>query len=242
MTSAYRPTISVLVSHCNPLIACGVASALRNQGDFNVLVEDHGDDPSTVDADLPEVDVLIADYQLAMNAAAARRDCLETRRASAPRIMVLSSSDGEWRVRSALDAGVFGYVVTSRPLHEIVEGVRSLHRGMRYLCPLAAARMAESYMSQQLTPREGEVLKVLGAGVSNKIIAKQLDMEVGTVKSHLRSMMSKLNAHNRTEIVAIALTRGLIPRHAPEAQDEPREASSPQVSTQRTLRVAELAA
>lgn len=242
MTSANHSTISVLVSHSNPLIACGVSSALREQGDFTVLIEPQLSDVPRSRTLAADVDVLIADYQLAMDAAKAQRDSIGGRHGRSPKIMVLSSNDGEWRVRTALDAGVFGYVVTSRPLHEIVEGVRSLHRGTRYLCPLAAARMAESYMSQQLTPREGEVLKALGAGVSNKIIAKQLDMEVGTVKSHLRSMMSKLNAHNRTEIVAIALTRGLIPRGSVETRQGARPASAPGPSNLRLDSVAELTA
>ena len=242
MTSANHSTISVLVSHSNPLIACGVSSALREQGDFLVLVERQLGDVTQGCTRQADVDVLIADYQLAMDTAIAQRESKHGQQHPSPKIMVLSSNDGEWRVRSALDAGVFGYVVTSRPLHEIVEGVRSLHRGTRYLCPLAAARMAESYMSQQLTPREGEVLKALGAGVSNKIIAKQLEMEVGTVKSHLRSMMSKLNAHNRTEIVAIALTRGLIPRGSAEAQQGARPASTPEPSNLRLDSVAELTA
>jgi DNA-binding NarL/FixJ family response regulator len=242
MTSANHSTISVLVCHSNPLIACGVASALREQEDFEVFVESRLGDVLHGCASATDVDVLIADHQLAIDTARAQRDGENRQRGRPPRIMVLSSNDGEWRVRSALDAGVFGYVVTSRPLHEIVEGIRALHRGARYLCPLAAARMAESCMSQQLTPRESEVLQVLGAGVSNKIIAKQLDMEVGTVKSHLRSMMSKLNAHNRTEIVAIALTRGLIPRGGPQAREAARAAARPESSNLRLGSVAELTA
>jgi len=242
MTSAIYPPIGVLVCHSNPLIACGVASALREQGDFRVLVEDPNDEDQRDRCDLVDVDVLIADYELAMGAATAQREGADGRSGRSPRIMVLSSNDGEWRVRSALDAGVFGYVVTSRPLHEIVEGVRSLRRGSRYLCPLAAARMAESYMSQQLTPREGDVLKALGAGVSNKIIAKQLAMEVGTVKSHLRSMMSKLNAHNRTEIVAIALTRGLIPRNSQDTEQMAHPTSASGNTSLRVERIAELTA
>jgi DNA-binding NarL/FixJ family response regulator len=241
MTASLPPTISVLVSHSNPLIACGVASALRDQGDFAVAVGDRIGGTSHDARDPADVDVVIADYQFAVDAAQAQRACAGPH-GRLPKIMVLSSSDGEWRVRSALDAGVFGYVLSSRPLHEIVEGVRSLHRGMRYLCPLAAARMAESFMGQQLTPRESDVLKALGAGWSNKIIARQLTMEVGTVKSHLRSMMSKLNAHNRTEIVAIALTRGLIPRRMPQAQGDGQEPTVPGMQGRRFTPVAAVAA
>jgi len=238
VTSAHRPLINVLISHANPLIASGLAAALRDQDDFTARVLDP--DGPLAPADLREIDVLVADYPFAMTIAGAQHAAIEGPPARAPRIMVLSSNDGEWRVRSALDAGVLGYVVTSRPLHEIVEGVRALHRGRRYLCPCTAARMADSYMSQALTRREAEVLKALGAGVSNKTIARQLGMEVGTVKSHLRSMMSKLNAHNRTEIVAIALTRGLTPRHAAHADDERRTAPMPPALAKRMGHVAEM--
>lgn len=240
MTSAHRPAINVLICHANPLIAYGLAAALRDQDDFTARVLDQ--DGHLAPADLLETDVLVADYPFAMAIAGGQHASLEGARARSPRIMVLSSNDGEWHVRSALDAGVLGYVVTSRPLQEIVEGVRALHRGLRHLCPVTAARMADSYTSQALTRREAEVLEALGTGVSNKVIAKQLGMEVGTVKSHLRSMMSKLNAHNRTEVVAISLTRGLTPGHARDADDERPISPMPAASARRTGRAAEMTA
>ena len=128
-------------------------------------------------------------------------------------MLVVSHRHAEADVRRALEAGVQGYLPLDCETSELVESVIALHRGQRALGRMVAQRMAESFDHEGLTDRELEVLRLVVAGDANKSIAKKLDIAVGTVKVHVRSIMGKLGARTRTEAASAARPDGAGHRH-----------------------------
>jgi len=102
--------------------------------------------------------------------------------------------------------------------------VRLAHRGTRHLGPEAAARLADSFARDQLTPREEAVLALVVEGLSNKAIAQRLDIALGTVKAHLKAAFAKLGVRGRTEAVVAAERRGLLREGAAAPADAPQRA------------------
>ncbi|HSI49487.1 MAG TPA: response regulator transcription factor [Ideonella sp.] len=127
-------------------------------------------------------------------------------------IMVVSMTGQETDVRSALAAGVRGYVLIDCSADDIVNAARALAAGRRHLCTAATLLMADSLAQPTLTMRESEVLALVFRGNNNKEVARALDISVGTVKSHVRGLLMKLGARCRTEALWIASQRGLIAR------------------------------
>ena len=196
---------NILVMHHDPLLRAGLVAALRQHAAFEVFV----DDADAASPDQPEIDVVIADYSHAMRLAdsavrAARRPL------AAARIMALTSNDREADIRRAIEAGVQGYLLLGGPLSELIEGVTTVANGVRYLGRSVAQRMADSLTRTSLTSREIEVLQLVVTGESNKAIARELHIELGTVKSHMTAIMTKLNATSRTQAAGIASARGLV--------------------------------
>ncbi len=139
-------------------------------------------------------------------------------RTMGPKVVVIAGIDREWEIRSALERGVRGYLLVGCSLEELVEGVRVVHRGARYLSPQVATRLAESISLEPLTSREEEVLRLVVEGLCNKAVARQLGIAVGTVKSHLKSAFDKLRVESRTQAIAMVDRRGLLSQQ--RARDE----------------------
>jgi DNA-binding NarL/FixJ family response regulator len=191
--------LQVLVMHDAPLVALGLAGALRQHPDFAVSV--HG-----IDADPSAADVVIADYDGGVAWA------LQAREHAHPtcRVMVVTTIDREREVRAALEAGVHGYLLLGCQLQELADGIRSVARGARSLCAAVSDRLADSLIHEALTRRELDVLQRIAEGRGNKAIASDLDIAVGTVKTHVKAILGKLDACSRTEAAAVAARRGLI--------------------------------
>jgi DNA-binding NarL/FixJ family response regulator len=165
----------------------------------------------------PLVDVVIADYNNAMLLAEIDVRKMHGQFAE-PRILALTADDREADIRRALQAGIRGYLLLGGSLHELIEAVRAVGNGARYLCPAVAERLAESLAGVTLTLRENEVLRHVAEGQSNKAIAKHLAIELGTVKSHVSAIMTKLGASSRTQAASIAVTRGLVSQRRPRSE------------------------
>lgn len=202
MNSSLHDPCRVLVMHAEPLIAAGLASALRQCPGLTVHV------PAAEERAAAEVDVIVADYAQGLRLAAIPG----ARPPSRPpaRVLVITAHDREHEVRLALEAGVHGYLLLDCPIQELIAGVRALERGSRYLCLAVAQRMAESLTREALTPREADVLRLLVRGQCNKTIAKQLGIAVGTVKAHVKAIMGKLDSSSRTQAASVAVQRGLV--------------------------------
>lgn len=126
------------------------------------------------------------------------------------RIIMLTTSDGDAEIQRALRAGAAAYVLKSMPKDELLSVVRSVHVGGRHIPPAVAARLAEHLGEVDLTNRELEVLELIRDGYRNKQIADQLAIAETTVNFHIKNLVEKLGANDRTHAVTIALRRGLL--------------------------------
>jgi len=124
--------------------------------------------------------------------------------------MIVTQCDKEHHVRIAMDSGVQGYVLQGCEVQELEHAVQLLKRGMRYLSASLTSCVADSLRREHLTNRETEVLKLVAAGYGNKAIARELGIGLGTVKSYVKTVMSKLDANGRTQAVVVADQRGLL--------------------------------
>jgi two-component system NarL family response regulator len=126
------------------------------------------------------------------------------------KILVMTMYDNEEDVFRSLEAGAIGYILKSSTREEIISAIRSVSRRERYLPEELKQKLALRAATATLTRRETEVLELLRLGVTNKEIAATLDVAPGTVKTHVRVILTKLGAMSRTEAVSIALQRGLL--------------------------------
>jgi DNA-binding NarL/FixJ family response regulator len=126
------------------------------------------------------------------------------------RILILSTSDGDDDVYRALQAGVSGYILKSSPGEQLLPALHAIMRGERWIPPEVARSLANRSLREELSPREVQVLEELAAGGSNKEIAAVLNITEHTVKAHLKNILAKLPARDRTEAVTVALQRGII--------------------------------
>jgi DNA-binding NarL/FixJ family response regulator len=196
--------IKVLIAHSDPLIAAGLAATLRRRRDFEVVgCGLKSDSADSTESHSPSRDVVVADYDSGLRLTAAKHAWMD-------RVMILTPSDSEAKICQALAQGVRGYLLLGCALEELMDGLRSINAGGVALGPLVASRIAHRMKQDPLTRREEEILGHMMMGLSNKRIASQLAVAVGTVKTHVKSILLKLDAASRTEAVAIAQRRGIL--------------------------------
>jgi DNA-binding NarL/FixJ family response regulator len=192
--------IKVLIAHSNPLISAGLSATLGNQADFGVAA--HSDELCASPSETPSLfpaDIIVTDYNSGLQFAALCH-----------RVVMLTHIDSEAKICHALEQGARGYLLLDCGLQELLDSLRSVHAGGIALAPLAAARVADHMQQQVLTSRESQVMHQLRMGLSNKAIASKLTVSEETVKTHVKSILKKLDATSRTAAVAIAQRRGLL--------------------------------
>lgn len=196
------PTIpsAVHIIHTDPVMTAGLHAILADRQEWRVSTH-----PSQPEA-RQVARMLVADYDTGL-ALARRPEHAGLRR---PSVLIVTQLDKEWEVRLAMDAGVHGYVLQSCSQDELLEAVASLVQGQRYLSESVTRSVADSLSRETLTGRETDVLQLLAEGCCNKSIARRLGIGVGTVKTHVKGVMSKLDATARTHAVVVATQRGLI--------------------------------
>jgi DNA-binding NarL/FixJ family response regulator len=187
--------IKVLIVHSDPLIAAGLEATLARMREFEMTVAGA--------LRLPPVDVVIADYDSGLRMIAAGSS-------NSRRVMILTHSDSEAKICHALEQGARGYLLLGCTLQDLAAGLRSVYLGGIALGPLVASRIADRMKQQALTRREGDILRHMMLGMSNKAIASKLTLAVGTVKTHVKSVLEKLDASSRTQAVSIAQRRGIL--------------------------------
>jgi DNA-binding NarL/FixJ family response regulator len=126
------------------------------------------------------------------------------------RFIVLTTYQGDVQALRALKAGAAGYLLKNMMRKELLETIRIVHAGRRRIPPEIAAELADHVTEDALTDREVDVLRKVATGNSNKIIASQLNVSEATVKGHMKSILSKLGANDRTHAVTIAMKRGFL--------------------------------
>jgi DNA-binding NarL/FixJ family response regulator len=196
--------IKVLIEHRDPFIAAGLVSLLRQQRDFEIVAGSRILIAKATGPLSPSAHVAVADYDSGLR-------LLESADAGSPRVLILTHHESAAKIRRVLERGVHGYLLLGCSLQELISALRSLSVGAVALGPLVVGRMVDWMKQQALTSREEDILRQVMLGLSNKGIARKLSLAVGTVKTHVKSILRKLDATSRTEAVAIAQRRG-IPR------------------------------
>jgi len=196
-TPTSNDSIRVRVLHTDPIVAAGIGMALRLHPGFDIHPQDG-----------PGVDVFVCDHMTGL--ALARDQRRSALMSTAPRCLVLTPLDSERCVREAFEAGVHGYLLSGSPIDDLLDAIRSVAQGRRYLSVRVAQRMVDSVAHESLTPRETEVLHLLAEGSCNKDVARRLNIRLSTVKAHVKAIMAKLEVTSRTHAVSIAAKRGLV--------------------------------
>lgn len=204
-----QTSIRVFCVDDHPLLREGISAVINNQSDMSLVAEsanggeaiqkfrEHRPDVTLMDLRLPDmsgIDALIA----------IRADFPEAR------VIMLTTFEGDVEIQRSLEAGARGYLLKSMPPKELVEGIRQVYAGRKWIPPELAAHLAEHLGEEALTERETEVLQHIAGGNRNRDIAERLFISEETVKVHIKHIMEKLGATDRTQAVAIAVRRGII--------------------------------
>jgi DNA-binding NarL/FixJ family response regulator len=201
--------IRVLAVDDHPLLREGIAALIGSEDDMELIGEAANGREALNLFRKYQPDVTLMDLQMPeMNGI----DAIGAIRGEFPdaRIIVLTTHPGDVQVSRALKAGARGYLLKGMLRKELLETIRAVHAGQKRLSGEAAAEIAEHLADNSLTPREIDVLRLVGAGNANKEIGARLSLTEVTVKSHVKNILAKLGANDRTHAVTIALKRGII--------------------------------
>jgi DNA-binding NarL/FixJ family response regulator len=201
--------IRILCVDDHPVLREGIAAILASETDM-VLVAEAGNGREAIEqfrAHRP--DITLMDLQMPVMSGG---EAILAIRKEFPdaRIIVLTTYSGDVQADRAFRAGAYGYLLKNMLRKELVETIRTVHSGRRRIPPEIAVEMAEHHADDALTEREIDVLRQVASGNANKIIADHLEISEETVKAHMRKILSKLGANDRTHAVAIAVKRGII--------------------------------
>jgi DNA-binding NarL/FixJ family response regulator len=201
--------IKIMVVEDHFLVRIGLVSATEVEPDMEVVAESDNGRQAIDLYRRKRPDVVIMDLRLpGMTGTETTR--MLTREFPNARVLILSTFGGDEDIYQALQAGAWGYVMKDMPRPQLLEAIRTVHSGRRFIPPQIAVRLAERLPNSELTPRELDVLKLLAKGLLNKEIAASLAIAEGTVKVHVINILGKLQANDRTEAVTLALKRGII--------------------------------
>ena len=201
--------VRVLVVDDHPLLREGVAAVLTGKSDLTIVGE-AGDGREAIEKFRAlQPDVTVMDLQMPLMSGI---DAMRAIRLEAPKacIVVLATLAGDVLARRALQAGACAYVLKERVREELSDIIREVYRGTKRIEPAIALQIADHADNPTLTAREIEVLQLVAVGNSNKLIAQTLTVSEETIKTHVKNLIAKLGARDRTHAVTLSVRRGII--------------------------------
>lgn len=202
--------IRVLIVEDHLVARLGISTVVSTEPDMVVVAEATNGEQAVELHHRHKPDITLMDIRLsgALDGVGASRAILAERPTA--RIIALTTYAGDGDIRRALEAGVRGYLTKEALKDELLTAIRAVHAGRRYLASPVAVQLAEHMSDDALTTREQDVLTMVARGFSNKRVADALDISEHTVKAHLKNILGKLHADDRTQAATEALRRGLI--------------------------------
>jgi len=201
--------IRVLAADDHPLIRAGLVAFLATEPDLQVVAEAANGEEALEKYRELRPDIVLMDLSMPiMDGLSATRAILDE--FPDARVIVLTTYDGDEDIHRALDAGATGYLLKEMVAADVLSVIRTVYGGRRGIPHAVAAKLAEHTPRIPLTPRETEVLSLLAKGLSNAEIAARIGRTEGTVKVHIKNILQKLDASDRTEAVTTAVRRGFI--------------------------------
>lgn len=201
--------IRILCVDDHPLMHKGLSALLESQPDMTIVgaVSKAGDALASFRERMP--DITLMDLRLPDGNGI---DTMISILKESPkaRIIILTMFEGDVEIQRALKAGACGYILKNMPPEDLLQVIRNVHSGKKRLHPVIAANLADHLSEENLTSRETEVLQLISEGNSNKQIGNRLYISEETVKGHVKNILGKLGANDRTQAVSIAVRRGII--------------------------------
>ncbi len=201
--------IRVLIVDDHPIMRAGLSGEINAQRDMTVVSEASDGDEALTSFRLHRPDITLMDLKMPrMNGI----DAITAIRGEFPtaRIIVLTTAAGDVQALRAFQSGAVGYMLKNLLRTELIDTIRLVHAGHKRIPPEVAQEMAQHAADETVTTRELDILRHVAKGNSNKIIAGTLNISEHTVKNHLKNILSKLGASDRTHAVTIALQRGFL--------------------------------
>jgi DNA-binding NarL/FixJ family response regulator len=201
--------VTVMIADDHPMILGGLKDMIERQDGLQLVAQarngkeavraylEYRPDVALIDLNMPEMNGLQAISQIRTHDPAAR-------------IIILTSFDGEEDIFRGMAAGARAYLLKDAPVQSIVDCIKIVAEGGKFLPQTVAAKLAERFDSDQLSGRELEILQLVAAGKSNKMISRIKNIAEGTTKFHVNSIFAKLQVNCRTEAVNVAIRRGLV--------------------------------
>jgi two-component system, NarL family, response regulator len=202
-------SIRILTVDDHDILRAGIAAVLATEADMDVVAQAGNGREAIEQFRAHRPDITLMDLQMPLMGGT---ETIRAIREEFPdaRIIVLTTYSGDAQATQALEAGASAYLLKSMLRRELAETIRRVHSGRRVVPPEIAVELAEHHADSSLTEREIDVLRQVASGNANKIVADKLSISEETVKSHVKSILSKLGANDRTHAVTIAIKRGII--------------------------------
>jgi two-component system NarL family response regulator len=202
-------SIRVLIVDDHSIVRQGLATIINRDPEMTVIAQAEDGQQAINLFRQHQPDVTLMDLRMpnVTGVEAISTVCAEFKSA---RIIVLTTYDGDEDIYRGLQAGAQGYLIKDAKPSELLNAVRTVHRGQRYISPDVGAKLVQRMSNPELSERELAVLRLVAQGMSNLEIATALSISESTVKSHLNRILSKLGVSDRTQAVIIAVKRGIV--------------------------------